>query len=90
MANCKASVSRYLDEIRSDKRKPGENLMLDSYDAAFLHAHICAAWAAEPLDKPSREVVENVTDLDSLIMAHERVRYEDVKARLDYYQKRFH
>jgi hypothetical protein len=88
MADCKASEERFLEEIRSNKRKPGDNLIFDSYDAAFLHGHICASWAAEPLDEPSRKVIEIVTSLDSLMMAHERVRYEDVKAQLDYYHKK--
>jgi hypothetical protein len=90
MADCKADLTRLVNEINSSQRKPGENLLIDAYDTAFLRGHTCANWAAEPLDKTSRDVVDELTNLESLMMARERVRYEDVKAQLDYYQKRFH
>jgi hypothetical protein len=90
MADCKADLTRFVSEINSNQRKPGENLLIDAYDTAFLRGHTCANWAAEPLDKTSRDVIDELANLESLMMARERVRYEDVKARLDYYQKRFH
>jgi hypothetical protein len=90
MADCKADLTRFVDEINSNTRKPGDTLLLDPYDAAFLRGHICANYAAEPLDKPSREVIEGLTNLDSLMMASERLRYENVKGQLDYYQKKLH
>jgi Ca2+/H+ antiporter len=90
MADCKEKVATSRNDINSRKLKPGENLLFDSYDVASLGAHICASWAAEPLDKASRDVIDEAINLDNRIMAHERVRYEDVKAQLDYYQKRFH
>ncbi len=90
MTDCKQRVARFIEEIHTNKLKPGENLLMDDYDAAFLGAHYCVGYAVEPLDQPAREVVGNATNLDSLIIARERVRYEDVKAQLDYYKKRFH
>jgi len=37
--------------------KLGETLLFDSYDVASLGAHMWAAWAAEPLDRDSRDVI---------------------------------
>lgn len=87
MAECRDRIVKSRVGINSGAIKPGENSILDSYDVASLNAHICAVWAAEPLDRASREVIGEAADLDNLIMAHERVRFEDVNAQLDYYKK---
>ncbi len=89
MAECKADIKRFVDEINLNARKPGETLLLDAYDGAFLRGHICAGYAAEPLEKDAREVIEGLSSLDSLMMATERLRYENLKEQLDSYRKRF-
>lgn len=90
MADCKADLKKYVDEIDSNKRQPGETLLFDSSDIVYLRGHICASWAAGPLDKTLLDVIVELGNLESLMMARERVRYENVKAQLDYYKKRFH
>jgi hypothetical protein len=87
MADCRDKIAKSRAGINSRTIKPGETLLFDSYDVASLSAHICAEWAAEPLDGDSHEVISEASDLDNLIMAHERVRLEDVNAQLAYYRK---
>ena len=88
MADCKNKIAQSRAAINSGTIKPGENSLLDSYDLVSLGAHICAEWAAEPLDNDSHEVISEASNLDNLIIAHERVRFEDLNAQLDYFQKK--
>lgn len=72
MSGCAQDIAMYRARIHDDRLERDDTAVLDEADLALLRANVCAAWASEPLDKPSRDVIEASTKLNFDIAANFR------------------